>query len=166
MRKGLLVEAEEEEVGEEVDFEEVGEEGLVVEEEEALVVEEVALVDVEVVVAVEDSEEVEVEVVDVDLEVDDDEGLCGYAILYYHLQKKETSGEKAEAAFGTNTVFRLLLDASLVQLNFFTSFVPYVVFSAVEFLFVVFDRADVLSCTCLCTRWHVSPTNLTCWTGS
>lgn len=39
----------------------------------------------------------------------------------------ETSSEKPESAFG------LLIDASLVQLNFLLRFVPYVYFYAVEF---------------------------------
>ncbi len=38
----------------------------------------------------------------------------------------EPSSEKPEAAIGPNRVFRLLTDASLVQLNFLLCFVPYV----------------------------------------
>ncbi len=37
----------------------------------------------------------------------------------------EPSSEKPEAAIGPNRVFRLLTDASLVQLNFLLCFVPY-----------------------------------------
>ncbi len=40
--------------------------------------------------------------------------------------KKRASSEKPEAVIGPNRVFRLLTDASLVQLNFLLCFVPYV----------------------------------------
>ncbi len=40
----------------------------------------------------------------------------------------EPSSVKPEAAIGPNRVFRLLTDASLVQLNFLLCFVPYVYF--------------------------------------
>lgn len=132
MRKGHLVEGEEEEaeVGEEVASVEVV--VPTVEVVEDLVDVEEDLVDVEV--AVEDSEEAEVEAVDVDSEVEDDECLAGWDLSFHWLIRPPLRSHKQQR-LGPTRVFRLLIDCSLVQLNFYFILYHICIFSAVEFLF-------------------------------